>query len=142
VGLGLSLVGLAGLGAWSILGEGALPVVALVPPVAMLAAGVAVILWSRGIDAIADAELPTFAELPDGDPRHAEPLSVRRARWIWSSTMWGAWMCVMCTLAWLSKDAIPGWGRLVGFLATTLPFTVVGARWLEASNGESGWPAQ
>ena len=94
------------------------------------------------IDAIPDHELPTFDELPDGDPRSEEPLSVRRARWIWSSTIWAAWMCVMCTLIWVSKDALAGWLRLAGFLATTLPFTLVGARWLESTNGESGWPAR
>ncbi len=142
VGTGLSVLGAAGLCAWGMLGQGQLPLVALAPPAVMVLAGVAVIVWSRGIDAIADPDLPAFEELPAEDPRREEPLSVRRARWIWSSTLWVAWMCAVTTLAWLLKDTLPGWTRLVGFLATTLPLTLVGARWLEATNGESGWPAR
>ncbi|HCH64396.1 MAG: hypothetical protein CL927_08950 [Deltaproteobacteria bacterium] len=142
VGGALGLLGIAGLIAWAFLAEDMLPLVALAPPTALLVAGAALVAWSRGIDAIPDPDLPTFDELPPTDPRRVEPRAVRRARWIWCGTLWAAGMCLSATAAWLSKDLLPGWIRLVGFLAVTLGPTLLAARWMEATNGESGWPAR
>lgn len=140
VGWGLAAIGLAGVGAWFILGEGELSGAALVPPIGLLAGGVAVVVWSRGIEVLPDPELPEHAHLPHTDPRLHEALSVRRARWVWAATAWAAWMVVCGLAAWFGKDLAPGLVRMGAFLLATLPPTVFGARWLERSNGESGFP--
>lgn len=142
VGWGLVGVGLAGLLAWFGLGEGQLAAVALVPPAGLCFAGGAVVVWSRGIDVLEDPELPAFDELPASDPRKRLSLQERRARWIWSATVWAAG-CVLSALAvWLTRGLVPGIVRGALFLAGTLGPTLVGARWLERTNGESSWPRQ
>lgn len=142
VGMALGLVGSAGLVAWGALGQGSLPAIALLPPGGLLLAGVAVVSWSRGIEVFPDPELPTHDELPADDPRVAEALSLRRARWVWAASAWAGWMTVWSLGAWFSHGLAPGVLRMVGFLALTLPFTLAGARWLEQANGESSWPAR
>lgn len=142
IGTVLAALGGAGVVAWWLLAAGQLPLVALGPPVALILAGAALVVWSRGIDALPDPGLPAFAELPDADPRHRQPLSLRRARWIWCASLWIAGMCIFSTLAWLSKGQVPGWIRLLVFLFATTTPTLLTARWLERTNGESGWPGR
>jgi hypothetical protein len=136
----LATLGLAGAAAWVFWGQGELPLVALGPPVGLMGAGVAVVVWSRGIDVLPDPDLPVHADLPPTDPRMAQPLATRRSRWVWAVTVWVCFMVVSVLGTWLSKDAAPGWLRGIVFLGATLPLTLWGARWLEAANGESSWP--
>lgn len=142
VGVVLAALGGAGVVAWWVLAEGQLPLLALGPPLALILAGAALVVWSRGIDALPDPALPAFAELPASDPRHIQPLSLRRARWIWCASLWLTGMCILSTLAWLSKGQVAGWIRLAVYLCGTTVPTLLTARWLERANGESGWPAR
>jgi len=142
IGLSLSGLGVAGFVAWFGLGQEALPLIALLPPGGLLATGVALIIWSRGIDGIPDPELPTHASLPADDPRQREHISVRQARWVWALSAWVLWTSVWSVLAWFSQGVVPGLVRTGLFLVATIPATAWGARWLERANGESRWPGQ
>jgi hypothetical protein len=141
IGLVLSGLGLTGFAAWFFLGQETLPAIALLPPGGLLGTGIALIVWSRGIEGVPDADLIPHASLPEQDPRRREPISVRQARWAWALSAWLLWTTTWSILAWFSQGAAPGLLRMAVFLAATLPATAWGARWLERANGESRWPA-
>ena len=97
--------------------------------------------WRARLRALAPLpDAPTHAELPDGDPRKAVPLTRRRRVWLLAAATWAGALAGAGASVWALGPGTPPLLKLALFLGAPGLALLLGVRIVRRTNGTTAWP--
>jgi protein-S-isoprenylcysteine O-methyltransferase Ste14 len=132
-GLALAIALVAGLwtsGTW----------MSVVPVPVLILGGLLLIRDGWSIRPTPNPTLPTIADLPANDPRRALQTSQRRSLWLAAAALSVAGPLLAAAGTWATRDTLPSWVRLVGFLTLSYGSVGLGRLLFSKRLGSAEWP--